>query len=44
MPSAAAAGLSIAQVGRFLDAVIELIEPVEIWFLWLLHYELRPQI
>ena len=36
-----AAGLSIAEVGRFLDAVIELIEliePVEILFLW------RPQL
>jgi predicted nucleic acid-binding protein len=33
-----AAGLSIAEVGGFLDAVIELVEPVEIWFLW------RPQL
>ncbi|WP_036288004.1 putative toxin-antitoxin system toxin component, PIN family [Methylosinus sp. PW1] len=33
-----AAGLSTKEVGQFLDAIIDLIEPVEIWFLW------RPQL
>lgn len=33
-----AAGLSMKEVGQFLDAIIDLIEPVEIWFLW------RPQL
>jgi putative PIN family toxin of toxin-antitoxin system len=33
-----AAGLSVREVGQFLDALIDLIEPVEIWFLW------RPQL
>ncbi|WP_166146066.1 putative toxin-antitoxin system toxin component, PIN family [Methylosinus sp. RM1] len=33
-----AAGLSTKDVGQFLDAIIDLIEPVEIWFLW------RPQL
>ena len=34
----AAAGLSPEDVDRFLDAVIDLVEPVEAWFLW------RPQL
>ncbi|ATQ70983.1 MULTISPECIES: putative toxin-antitoxin system toxin component, PIN family [Methylosinus] len=33
-----AAGLSTKEVVQFLDAIIDLIEPVEIWFLW------RPQL
>jgi putative PIN family toxin of toxin-antitoxin system len=33
-----AAGLSEQEVRQFLDAVTDLIEPVEIWFLW------RPQL
>ncbi|MFL5121147.1 MAG: putative toxin-antitoxin system toxin component, PIN family [Microvirga sp.] len=33
-----AAGLSRVEVGQFLDAVVDLIEPVEAWFLW------RPQL
>jgi putative PIN family toxin of toxin-antitoxin system len=33
-----AAGLEPADVGIFLNAVIDLVEPVEIWFLW------RPQL
>ena len=35
-----AAGLSKAEVGSFLDAVIELIEPVEIWFPGARNYEI----
>ncbi len=33
-----AAGLSTEEVGQFLDAVIDLVEAVDIWFLW------RPQL
>ncbi len=33
-----AAGLSTEGVGQFLNAVIDLVEPVDIWFLW------RPQL
>jgi len=32
------AGLSTAEVEQFLNAVVDLVEPVEIWFLW------RPQL
>jgi predicted nucleic acid-binding protein len=33
-----AAGLSAEEVDQFLDAVLDLVEPVEVWFLW------RPQL
>lgn len=35
---AAAAGLTAAEVSVFLDAVVDLVEPLEVWFLW------RPQL
>lgn len=33
-----AAGLTIAEAEQFLSAIIDLVEPVEVWFLW------RPQL
>jgi predicted nucleic acid-binding protein len=33
-----AAGLNASQVAVFIDAVVDLVEPVEIWFMW------RPQL
>jgi predicted nucleic acid-binding protein len=33
-----AAGLSAAEVAEYLNALLDLVEPVEIWFLW------RPQL
>jgi predicted nucleic acid-binding protein len=35
---ARAAGLTSSEVGIFVDAVVDLVEPVEIWFMW------RPQL